>query len=214
MEIREIVGEEIVLLAEFNHRLFNTLQIIGLMVSSCRRDLACLSSLATLSELEYRLAAFGRMHRLLSAPAPRAGFEDHCRTLCVALVQAFGREDITPWVVMEDVDLSQAQAYSVTLLVVELVTNVLKHSLTEQEGGIVWVDLHARGSQIELTVSDNRKAPLPVFAPSRIVDALARGLKGEAFVQQAGGWIAGARIPSELALARGASFVGRWSAAN
>jgi two-component sensor histidine kinase len=211
MEIREIVADEIVLLAEFNHRLFNTLHTIGLMVASCRRDFGR-SSLTTLSELEYRLAALGKMHRLLSAPAPRAGFEEHCRTLCVSLVQAFGREDVRPWVVMEDVDLSQAQAYSLTLLVVELVTNVLKHSLAEQTGGMVWVDLHTRGDQIELTVSDNRKALLPVFGPSRIVDALARGLKGEAFVHEAGGWIAGARIPNELASTQ-TSFAGRWSAA-
>jgi two-component sensor histidine kinase len=196
MEIREAVGEEITLLAEFNHRLFNTLQIIAGGLMQCRRDLRDRADMTSLVNLENRLASLGRMHRLLSQPAPMSGLEDHCRALCTLLVLAFGREDVTIWVEMEDLNLTPEQAYSLPLLVVELVTNVLKHSLAESRNGVVWIDLHARGGEIELTVTDNRKAPMPVFPPSRIVDVLARGLHGEAFVRDGGGWIAGARIPN------------------
>jgi two-component sensor histidine kinase len=195
MEVRQAVGEDLVLLAEFNHRLFNTLQIISAMILRARRDAARGSALETLADLEERLAAMGRMHRLLSAPVPSDGLEDHCRTLCLHLVRAFGRADITPWVVMEPVSLSCEQSFSLSLLVVELVTNVLKHSLAGQANGMIWVDLRTRADHIELCVSDNRKAPLSVFAPSRIVCALASALDGEAFVKEAGGWVAGARIP-------------------
>ena len=197
MEIRETVGEEMALLAEFNHRLFNTLQLIASAVAQCRKDLRDRADMTSLVDLEDRLAALGRMHRLLSRPAPQGGLEDHCRSLCLLLVRAFGRGDVTPGVVMDDLNLSPAQAYSVPLLVVELVTNVLKHSLADQAHGIVWVDLYVRAGQIELIVTDNCKAPREVFEPSRIVSALAEILSGEAFVRDSNGWIAGARIPCD-----------------
>jgi two-component sensor histidine kinase len=190
-------SDETVLLAEFNHRLFNTLQIIAAMVARCRRDTDGPATPVLLGELEERLRAFGALHRLLATtPLPEA-LENHCRELCILLVQGFGREDVMPWVVMEDVNLSPEQAFRLPLLVVELVTNVLKHSLADQNGGVIWVDLRQRRDDIELTVSDSRAAPGPTFAPSRIVKALAQGLNGEAFVKQAGGWVAGALIPSD-----------------
>jgi two-component sensor histidine kinase len=199
MEVPYDFGEEMALLTEVNHRLFNTLQIISSSISQCRRDLRDRADLTSLPDLKTRLAALSRMHRLLSTPTPRAGLEDHCRSLCILLTQAFGREDVTPWVTMDDLSLSPKQAYSLPLLVVELVTNVLKHSLVEQANGIVWVDLHTRGGQIGLTVTDNRKAPLSAFAPSRIVTILVRRLRGEAFVQRHEAWTAGARMPTDAA---------------
>ena len=116
------------------------------------------------------------------------------------VVRAFGREDVTPWVVMEDVDLSPEQTFRLPLLMVELVTNVLKHSLPDQNGGVIWVELRQRRDAIELTVGDSRIAPGPMFAPSPIVHALAQGLNGEAFVKDAcSTWVAGALIPSDRA---------------
>ena len=188
-------SDETVLLAEFNHRLFNTLQIITAMVAQCRRDTDGSATPVLLDELEARLRALGALHRLLAARPPES-LENHCRKLCILLLKAFGREDVMPWVVMEDVDLSPEQTFRLPLLVVELVTNVLKHSLADQNGGVIWVDLRERRDDIELTVSDSRVTPGPMFHPSPIVKALAQGLNGEAFVKDAGGWVAGALIPS------------------
>jgi two-component sensor histidine kinase len=207
MEMRETVGEEMALVAEFNHRIFNTFQVIACAIAQSRKALRDRADMTCLVDLQERLAALGRMHRLLSEPAPDGRLEDHCRLLCILLLQAFGREDVTPWVVMDDLDLSPIQTCGLPLLVVELVTNVLKHSLADQADGVVWVDLHVRGGHIELTVTDNRKAPLPVFGPSRIVSSLARMLHGEAFVCDSNGWIAGARIPHEAPVAANAAWI-------
>jgi two-component sensor histidine kinase len=190
-------SDETVLLAEFNHRLFNTLQVIAAMVARCRHDTEGSATPVLLGELEGRLRAVGALHRFLATTPPPEGFENHCRKLCILLVQAFGREDVTPWVVMEDLNLSPEQIFRLPLIVVELVTNVLKHSLADQNGGEIWVDLRQRRNVIELTVSDSRIAPGPMFAPSPIVKALAQGLNGEAFVKEAGGWVAGVLIPSD-----------------
>jgi two-component sensor histidine kinase len=190
-------SDETVLLAEFNHRLFNTLQIIAAVVAQCQRDADGSATPVLLGELEQRLRALGALHRLL-ASTPSEVFENHCRKLCILLVRAFGREDVTPWVVMEDVNLSLEQTIRLALLVVELVTNVLKHSLAEQNGGVIWINLRQRREDIELTVGDSRITPGPLFAPSAIVEALAQSLNGEAFVKDSGGWVAGVLFPSAV----------------
>jgi two-component sensor histidine kinase len=190
-------SDETVLLAEFNHRMCNTLQIIAAMVARCRRDPDGSATPVLLGELDERLRALGALHRLLVIPPPPKALENHCRKLCILLAQAFGRKDVTPWVVMEDLDLSPEQTFRLPLLVVELVTNVLKHSLADQDGGEIWVDLRQRRGDIELTVSDSRITPGPMFAPSRIVEAMAQALNGEAFVKDADGWVAGVLIPSD-----------------
>jgi two-component sensor histidine kinase len=190
-------NDETVLLAELSHRMSNTLQIIAAMVARCRRDTDGSASPLLLRELEERLRALGALHRLLTTAPPPEALENHCRKLCMLLVQAFGREDVALWVVMEDVDLSPEQRFRLPLLVVELVTNVLKHSLADQNGGVIWVNLRQRRDDIELAVSDSRITPgQPMFAPSPIVKAIAQGLNGEAFVKDAGGRIAGVLVPS------------------
>src|ERR1700755_2733738 len=93
-------SDETVLLAEFNHRLCNTLQIIAAVVARCRRGADGCATPLLLGELEERLGALGAMHRLLAA-APADAFEAHCRKLCILLLQAFGREDVTLRVSME-----------------------------------------------------------------------------------------------------------------
>jgi two-component sensor histidine kinase len=45
-----------------------------------------------------------------------------------------------------------------SLLVAELVTNVLKHSLAQEQRGTIWVDMRClQQDELELTVCDSRK---------------------------------------------------------
>jgi two-component sensor histidine kinase len=76
--------------SSLTHRLFNTLQIISSAIAQCRKDLRDRGDMTSLVDLEARLDALGRMHRLLSRPAAHVGLENHCRSLCILLVQAFG----------------------------------------------------------------------------------------------------------------------------
>jgi two-component sensor histidine kinase len=187
--------DDTVILAEWNHRLFNTFQVLVNAIERYQRQGCGEATKVMLLDLETRLHAFAQLYYLLAAPRLDGDFEDRCRTLCGLLVRAFGREDVRPCVVMEKLTLTDGQAFRLALLVVELVTNVLKHSLADGPG-VVWVDLRARGGQIELSVSDSRKEPVALFAPSRIVQALAQALDGEAFVIDNAGCVAGVRMPA------------------
>jgi hypothetical protein len=77
------------------------------------------------------------LDKLLS-DAPRPGLlETHCIALCFNLIRIFGREDVSPYVHMDDAELCAVQAFWVSLLVAELVTIALKHSLAREQGGTI-----------------------------------------------------------------------------
>ena len=173
--------EALTLLRELNHRHFNSLQLIAMALARCAGQPTPAQTQATVTELVNRLHVHASLHRLLSqAPDPEL-LESHCLALCSNLVRMFGRKDVTPYVRVEQVDLSAVQAFWISLLVAELVTNVLKHSLVDDQGGTIWVDmLSVRPDEVELRVSDSRRAPRkrrPGRGPS-IVGALVEILSG------------------------------------
>jgi two-component sensor histidine kinase len=187
------MDDESLLLQEFNHRLFNTFQIIGSEVSQCSRASRADLLQQSLWDLGGRIRALARLHRLLATPLDDL-LEDRCREICLLLIRSFGRDDIALWVRMEDLPLDRGQQLRVALLVVELVTNVIKHSLID-ERGTVWVDLRANQRGAELSVSDSRRAQARCKTPSRIVRSLAQSLAGEARVVDHDGYTACVRFP-------------------
>jgi two-component sensor histidine kinase len=192
--------EALALLRELNHRHFNSLQLIALALARCAGQPTPAQTQTKLAELVNRLHVHASLHRLLSqAPDPRL-LEGHCLAVCSNLVRMFGREDVTPYVHMDDVDLSAVQAFWISLLVAELVTNVLKHSLADGEGGTIWVDmLNVRPDEVELRVSDSRRVPLksqPGRDPS-IVGALVEVLSGTLDVLCDDAYVTRIRLPIE-----------------
>ena len=162
--------EAFVLIRELNHRHVNYLQLIAITLARCAGQPTSTQVQTKLADVVNRLHAHASSNRLLS-DAPEAGLlESHCLALCSNLVRMFGRDDVTtPYVRMDRVDLSAVQAFWISLLVAELMTNVLKHSLADDQGGTIWVViLNVRPDEVELRVSDRRKAPLrPWTGPSR-----------------------------------------------
>lgn len=198
MTIRPFHGDnETVLLTELNHRLCNTYQIIAGQIARCERVTSCQIVKPLLNELDERLQCLAALHRMLAKPDLDGLLEDHVRHLCLLLLQAFDREDVTPWVRMEDLPLAPDRAGKVGLIVVELVTNVLKHSLQGVVGGTIWIDMRAKARGVEITVSDSRESPIGDDTPPTILAQLAASLSGEAFVVDRCGYTAGVWFPLE-----------------
>jgi len=198
MNTRPFYGDnQSVLITELNHRLCNTFQIIASQIARCERVTHCPIVKPLLGELDERLQYLAALHRMLAKPEPQGVLEDWVRRLCVFLLQAFDREDVTPWVRMEDLPLSPDSAGKVGLIVVELVTNVLKHSLQDSSGGVVWIDMRAKSHGAEIAVSDSRESRVADHTPPMILSQLASSLSGEAFVADRGGYTAGVWFPLE-----------------
>jgi two-component sensor histidine kinase len=192
--------EALILLRELNHRHFNSLQLIAIALARCAGQPTPAQTQTKVAELVNRLHVHASLHRLLSnAPDPER-LESHCLALCSNLVRMFGREDVTPYVRMDRVDLSAVQAFWISLLVAELVTNVLKHSLVDDKSGTIWVDmLNVRPDEVELRVSDSRKSSLksqPGHGPT-IVGALVEILSGTVDVLCDDAYVARICVPLE-----------------
>jgi two-component sensor histidine kinase len=192
--------DEFVLLRELNHRHLNGLQSIANAIARLRREPSLALTRVRLADLEERIFAHSSLHELLSeAPSPEQ-LEIHCLALCFNLVRIYGCEDITPYVHLEAAELSAAQTFWLSLLVVELVTNVLKHSLAEERGGTIWVDMRLlQEREVELTVCDSRRSHLGdrAIREPRIANALVQLLAGTLDVLRDDGFVVRVRFPLE-----------------
>jgi two-component sensor histidine kinase len=171
------------LIAEMNHRWFNGLQAIDASLRQCRRHAASPDVLRhSLGALSTQIQAMAALHRRLCAlTGAREGLERHCQALCTDLVLAFGRTDVTPSVVMVNAGLCARSEQRLALIVVELMTNALKHGRPPPSGGVVWIQLRFLGeAELELVATDNFEPPAATEAPApAIVAALVDDLGGD-----------------------------------
>ena len=187
------------LVDELTHRFYNSLQVINSLLSTATRGHEPPDTMMSLVDaVRERVAALSSLHRRLAQPRERYEvLENHCREICLDLVRAFGREDVTPWLRMEDIALPDGLEHRFVYLVAELVTNAIKYSRTDG-AGMIWIELRRRtGKEFELLVRDNGIAnPMTTITPApKIASALAKSLGGELTVRRDGGFVASVRFP-------------------
>jgi two-component sensor histidine kinase len=193
------VSDRDFVLQELSHRFFNSLQVIDSLLA------AALRAPADEDDARYRLQAIrsrvlliAKLHRRVARERAFGELlESHCRDVCIDLVRCFGREDVTPWLEISEVNLSMAREQQLVQLIVELVSNSLKHSRSDGYG-IIWVDLNPCGEGLlELNVRDNGASvpPLEFPSPPRIAHALALRLGGALSVAAGDGFAVRVRFP-------------------
>jgi two-component sensor histidine kinase len=184
------------IVAEMHHRFGNSFQVIAAMARQWHAtdDAGCRE--AMLADLSNRMEDFAAMHRMLSGAPPGRDIAQHWRDMCRTLIGAFGRHDRVSLSLDEAIS-DEGIAQCLTLIVAELVTNALKHSLRLRPAGCITIVLRRSGSNMELAVSDDASTPVDerVRCPSRFADALARSLGGRAFVADRNGYTACVLVP-------------------
>ena len=171
---------ESVLLKEMSHRFSNMLQVLSSSLGQIVRDATCSQVVREdVAAFRERVAILADFHRSISlGPSPLVKLESHVRDLMVTLLRAFAREDLTPWVTMVDVGLPSDRQHMLTLLIVELVINALKHG-KGLEGGVILVDLRwGRPQHLQLSVFNDHPASPNVVATPHVASDLARRLGG------------------------------------
>lgn len=183
------------LLTEMNHRVMNSFQVISALASRFNRvqDLNDLPPI--LDDLTDRLAAFAALHRQLATP-PHGCFAGYCSSLGTNLVAAFGRLDAVV-VTMDPVILPPSWRARIALIVAELLTNCLKHSLTSTAPGSIRLELRLTDDRLIIEAQDSAAPPVsqPLPEPSRVVLALAASLGGETRVVDRDGYCAQVSLP-------------------
>ncbi|MGC1304848.1 MAG: sensor histidine kinase [Caulobacteraceae bacterium] len=171
------------LLSELNHRWANALQVISASLHLCAsRSTSRESMVCGLNKIQQQVQAMAALHQRLSrAPELGTHIGGYCNALCLDTILSFGCESITPVFEASSIPLSQGCAMRLGALVVELMTNAIKHGAVKANDGVVWMSLHLVGGDwVELSVRDNFAAPHRSDPPRpRMVEALALSLSGE-----------------------------------
>lgn len=175
------------LLDELNHRVMNSMAMIGSVISMEGRTLSDDESKAAFMRMRNRIEAIGTLYRTLS------------RTQAVDCVKADGylteiiRDAVTAMEVspgaidlqisIEDISLSTRIAVPLGLITNELATNSLKYAYKGRDKGILGLRVVPDKDGVELTIWDDGPG---IDENARVDSGLGQKLV-EAFVQQLGG---------------------------
>jgi two-component sensor histidine kinase len=184
------------LLREQLHRFSNSFQIVAALARQCNRA-ACSSDTASMVEaIEDRLHALMQLHRLLATGFEMRDFAGHVGEIARELVRSFGRTDA----VILRIDrfwLPEKHRLRLGLIVSELVTNALKHSLCNCTEGMIEISARTIGRTVILTVADSNRKTLKGGSPlpSPIVAGLAESIGGAAEVVDQNGYTVRVVLP-------------------
>jgi two-component sensor histidine kinase len=155
-QLRTALDRQQVLLNEINHRVKNSLQIVAAMLqlqaNAADDDLIR----AHLTEASGRVSAIGRAYERLShdANVESINLGPYLQQVCADAVGAY--RCILDFDAAPGIELDPDRAISLALIVNELVTNAIKHALSDRSDGHIWVRLARRDENTALiSVRDN-----------------------------------------------------------
>ncbi len=188
-----------VVLEELHHRWFNALQVLSYSLQSLREaDVSSATLNERLSQVDRQIRAMAALHRRLArAPDQQQTLEAYCEALCADVLHGFGREEIASRVKMTGISVSPATAVRIGALIVELLTNALKHGRAPAEGGTVWISIkRLDDGRLELTAADSFPAPIVEPVRPRMIEGLVNRLRGELSIQVETGYMTRIRFPA------------------
>ncbi|UHD44015.1 PAS domain-containing protein [Aureimonas altamirensis] len=151
-----LLQQKDILLAEVNHRVKNSLQLVVSALSLQARRLKNPSSQAAFEQAISRVRAITSVHeRLYRTDNPLVvDMDDYLRGLCADLAANLELRDLLR-VEVEPLQLKTERAIPIALIVNELVTNALKYAYPEESTGPIILSLAAvNDAMLELSVAD------------------------------------------------------------
>ncbi|MBL8591014.1 MAG: DUF4118 domain-containing protein [Methylobacteriaceae bacterium] len=143
-EMADLIDRQTTLFSELQHRVANNLAFVSALFGLQKRKLSDNpAAVAAFDDARARLDTMGRVHRRLYNPAnaqlPLASlFKD----LASDLVQSSVTRDIRIRVDVPPIALPVETVMTLSLVVMEVVTNALKHAFASRESGEIAISLH------------------------------------------------------------------------
>lgn len=176
------------LLGELNHRVMNSLAMIGAVITMEGRTLSDAAGRAAFARMSNRINSIGTLYRNLTKTAAidtvmadvylEAVIRDTVNS--VEALAGTIKLDLS----IENIALSTRVSVPLGLIVNELATNSLKHAFADRDRGVLGLSLVSRTDGIELTLWDdgpgiNATAPVDSGLGQKLVQAFAQQLGGE-----------------------------------
>ena len=155
-QLKLLVQEKEMLAREIDHRVKNSLAIVGSLLSMQRSTTKSDETRAALTEAVNRVIAVSRVHERLhkSHQVGIIAFAEYLETLCRDISSSLGRPDVALEFVADLVELPAEQAMSLALIANELVTNAFKHGAAAGAKRIA-VRLSHQADKLLLIVADD-----------------------------------------------------------
>jgi two-component sensor histidine kinase len=174
---------------ELQHRVANNMQFVAALLTLQKRRVGNdpQAALAALDEARVRLETISRIHRRLYDPGRISlPVGQYLQELCADLLDATGARNIVCLVDVAPVRFDLTRLTTLSLLVVEVVTNALKHAFPDGSRGTITIRLEATApDRMALTIADDGQGIPAGFDPEasrslglRIAQGLAAQLDG------------------------------------
>ena len=185
---------------ELQHRVANNMQFVAALLTLQKRQVGDdpKAALAALDEARVRLETISRIHRRLYDPSSiEAPVGQYLKELCADLLDATGAQNIVCLVDMPPLRLDLTRLTTLSLLVVEVVTNALKHAFPAGARGTITIQIQQLdATHLRLTIADDGRGMPSDFDPAttrslgfRIAQGLAGQLGGTLTYTNAGGTV-------------------------
>ncbi|MCC5942269.1 MAG: PAS domain-containing protein [Balneolaceae bacterium] len=161
--IREALAEKETLLAEIHHRVKNNLAVVSglLELQSLQTDNGELSR--QLLDSTIRIKSMASIHEQLyqSKSFSQINLGNSLEQLIKTIVQTYQSSfEIELQFSNEDVLLNMNKTVPCSLIINEVITNILKHAFKDSEKGFIKTEVQEREGNVEIVITDNG-APLP-----------------------------------------------------
>lgn len=185
---------------ELQHRVANNMQFVAALLALQKRKIGAdpQAAIQAFDEAQVRLETIARIHRRLYDPVrAEQPVGQYLQELCTDLLGATGARNIVCLVDVPPMQFDLARLTTLSLLVVEVVTNALKHAFSGTERGTITIRLERLDAdQVALSIADNGPGIPASFDPAtsrslgfRIVQGLASQLGGTLTYANDGGTV-------------------------
>ena len=188
-EVREARDRAEALLREVNHRVANSLALVGSFVFLQQKTLGAdqAEARAALADVQVRISAIAQIHRRLytSDDISMIDMDAYLQGLIEELATAMSAQGAQHAIKLEadPVQMATDRAVSLGVIVTELVTNACKYAYPEGEPGEIRVALRRESESLSLVVEDDGvgistdQSPKGTGLGTRIVRTMAASLK-------------------------------------
>jgi PAS domain S-box-containing protein len=158
IRLKNTLDERELLIKEIHHRVKNNMQIISSLLNLQKAYLEGEEAINVLQESQNRVSSMAMIHEMLyqSENLTHINFTDYIQRLVSELISSYPiKDNITPIIETDDINLNIETAAPFGLIINELVSNSIKYAFPHDKTGKISINLKYYDDKYKLTISDN-----------------------------------------------------------